>query len=218
MLAAALIGSDYNHKGVLGVGDKKATDFTRAALQLYREHRQCGDKLQSDEGFLQFAQTIATAPRTHEQGFKQHSKSAAFVLGKIVELHEQAPGQTDPKGEPLPPPFAQQLQTVVGTFKDERRRAAAKAAELSRAATVWSGDRLDRQALISALEASHIEHQAGATDTIFMKVLLLEAERAVRYGEARRSEALIEIVRIAKPKAWYKPKQAPKKPAAAVRV
>lgn len=152
---------------------------------MYNHWRSLCDSGHEDRGFIEYSVRVVCGQvdvDSSDKLFKTFLKACA---------EETRPGCT----------FARDLRLVVHVVQDQRARACERAQGLQRAHVMWSGNQVDHQDLMSILKKAKVEEeQENGVNGVLSRIMKLEAERMLRFGECSVSKPLIRIESIAKPK------------------
>lgn len=183
LLFAAIVGTDYNSKGLSRFGKEKAKAMTRL---IYKQWQGAHRPADGNRCFLDFSVSVVL-------GQVEIDCTADRSLKKFLEAcaEETRPGVT----------FATDLQLVVKVVLDQRAKAREQAIAFKRTDVIWTGKTLHHGDLISILiQAKVDQEQENGVNGVLSRVMKIEAERMLRLGEASLVTPLLRISSIVKPK------------------
>lgn len=179
---AALIGTDYNTKGLATFGKEKAKSVTHL---IYEHWLQCRVSGKKERGFLDYALLVVGG----HVDVPHENKTFSTFLRKAGA--ESRPGCT----------FATELNRVIKIVDDQRAKASDTARRLRRDDVAWTGASIDHQQLIKVLLDANVEQaQENGVNGVLSRVMKIEAERTLRAGEASTRRPLLCVDGIVKPK------------------
>lgn len=180
---AAVVGTDYNSKGLTRFGKEKAKAMTRLIYQQWQATHRSGD---GSRCFLDYAACVVLGQVEIDCTADKSCKTFLKACAK-----ENCPGVS----------FARDLQLVVKVVLDQRAKAREQAIALKRADVMWTGEKIDHGNLISILIQANVDQeQENGVNGVLSRVMKVEAERMLRLGESSLINPLLRVSSIVKAK------------------
>jgi hypothetical protein len=194
LVAACLVGTDYNPDGLKGLGQVKALDAVQSMLTAWR----ASGHSDGDAGF------VAYAVECMRHGSAENEELLASTKGQAIKTFlRKAADQSSEILVSMGQSFASEVEAVAAAFRKQRHQAMQAVAGIQRKSLYWTGAGLNHVELIQKLEGSGLVHhiKSGANE-VFQKVMHLEAERMARNGSSGASDAILVVREIKKVREW----------------